>query len=524
MKRYLKTLLPLFCLLAFIIIGLAIYKDYGIPWDEADQIRFGVANYNYILKGSNELLSSPNRYYGSLYETALLWLTAHLPIARHLLIFLTFVAGLVCFYFLGRRLLSNSWWALLATVLLAVSPRIFADAFYNSKDIPFMVAAIVAIWTLVLLADFLKQTHRWLSIASMVALHALASAVLIGTRVPGIMIVPLSFFLILIGVFKNSSSWKKRISALGEYLFLTIGLTILIWPILWRDPWGEFVNAFQSMSRFPFTRPVLYMGQFYSPRDLPWHYLPVWIGITTPLVVLLGVIPGLCAWVEGLGISMWRRKRGSDEKKQVIVDQWAWSVIIGWLAIPIVAVYWFDSVLYDSWRQMFFVYPAIVLISVYGLKVVFAGFFRLVASAGWLRLTVGCILLVGLAEPIWFIAHYHPHENVYFNVLAGNPTSLRERFELDYWGLSYKQAIDYILAHDPRSVIKIAVANPPGLDYINGGLAASQKSRLVPVKDPGVADYFVSEFRWHPEDYPYPDEYYAIDVRGTTIMSVYRFP
>ena len=32
----------------------------------------------------------------------------------------------------------------------------------------------------------------------------------------------------------------------------------------------------------------------------------------------------------------------------------------------------------------------------------------------------------------------HPYQNVYFNLLAGSDK--RHRFELDYWGLSYKEA------------------------------------------------------------------------------------
>jgi hypothetical protein len=139
-----------------------------------------------------------------------------------------------------------------------------------------------------------------------------------------------------------------------------------------------------------------------------------------------------------------------------------------------------------------------------------------------MRIIVGLVLLAGLAEPVWFIFRYHPNENVYFNALAGTPSTLRQRFELDYWGLSYKQGIDYILAYDPRKSIKIFVSDPPGQDYINAGLSSHNKSRLVSVSDPSDANYFVSVFRWHPGEYPYTDEFYSINVRRTKIMVVYR--
>ena len=525
MKRFAKYLVLLCLLIALIAVGLVVYKDYGIPWDEAEQIQIGTLNYKYAIRGDTELLTFRDRYYGALFESSLLWLNAHLPIPRHLLIFFTFVIGLVLFFLLSKRLFKNLWWALLATAILATSPRIFADAFYNSKDIPFMVASIAAIWTLVLLADILRQKRGWLLIGAMTGVHAAASAVLIGTRIPGIMIIPLSIFLILIGIMEMPFSWKRRLGIVSGYFLLTVCFTILCWPILWHDPWAEFVNAFLNMSKYPFNRPALYMGQFYTPNNLPWHYLPVWIGITTPIIVLLGFVPGVAAWVKSLYCSIGGLKRAKDEnpaKRLFDPDLWVWVIIFGWIVIPLVAVYWFHSILYDGWRQMFFIYPAIVLISMRGLKSMFDWLSRLLASTPWARLVAGLILLAGLAEPIWFIFRYHPYENVYFNVLAGSPSTLRQRFELDYWGLSYKQAIDFILANDPGQEIKIVTANPPGQDYINSGLSAAQKSRITYINDLDEADYFVTEFRWHPDDYPYPDEFYSITVRGTKIMAVYR--
>jgi hypothetical protein len=196
--------------------------------------------------------------------------------------------------------------------------------------------------------------------------------------------------------------------------------------------------------------------------------------------------------------------------------------VVGWLSIPITAIYVFHSVLYDGWRQMFFIYPAIVLISLRGLQAFYKWVMHFNKYSNSLRIAACILLLVGLAEPIWFMVRYHPYENVYFNVFSGDPSTLRQRFDLDYWGLSYKQAIDFILANDPSQNIKIAVADMPGIIYIDEGLTAEQQSRLNPVSDIGDAKYFVSDFRFHPENYPYANEYYSINVRGTKIMVVYK--
>ena len=521
MKRFLKTFSPILFFSALIGLGCVIYKDYGIPWDESIQTQIGALNFRYLFRGDHALLSFSDRFYGAIFEVPLLWVSARLSIPRHLAIFLIFVSGVILFYFLGKRIFHNSWWGLLGAGLLAMSPRIFADSFYNSKDIPFLVAAITAICTLVVLSDALTKKHKWWIFAAITVMHAGASAVFIGTRVAGVMILPLTLLLLMIKIIESPTSWKRALAILLGYLALSVGLTILFWPILWRNPWREFLNAFSMMSKYPFGRIVLYEGKYYLPENLPWHYLPVWIGITMPLIVLAGIPICLIGWIGNL-ISLIR----SEEKGQALLKSasgiFVWFIVIGWILIPVIAIYLFHSVLYDAWRQMFFIYPAIMLISLHGLSTLYHWMVRTPLRPNVIRFIAGTLLLCGLIEPAWFMVRYHPFENVYFNLFAGNPTTLRQRFELDYWGLSYKQGIDFILANDSSKSIKIFVADPPGEDYINSGLTSQNKARIIPVDDPVDANYFVSVFRWHPDDYIYPNEFYSVSVRGEKILVVYH--
>jgi hypothetical protein len=129
MKRQLQNLIPFLFFIALIVMGLLIYKDYGIPWDETAQIEIGRLNYRYIFKGDPTLLSLPARYHGAIFEMPLLAVSARSLMPRHLAIFIIFVGGLIMFYFLGRRLFHNSWWGLLGSGILAASPRIFAEVF-----------------------------------------------------------------------------------------------------------------------------------------------------------------------------------------------------------------------------------------------------------------------------------------------------------------------------------------------------------------------------------------------------------
>jgi hypothetical protein len=55
-----------------------------------------------------------------------------------------------------------------------------------------------------------------------------------------------------------------------------------------------------------------------------------------------------------------------------------------------------------------------------------------------------------LLAGIWFLATlpaliiWHPYQQAFLNVLAGDPRTVHERFETDYWMTSYKEAATYL--------------------------------------------------------------------------------
>jgi hypothetical protein len=194
---------------------------------------------------------------------------------------------------------------------------------------------------------------------------------------------------------------------------------------------------------------------------------------------------------------------------------------LAWLVVPLAAIIIFRSTVYDAWRQMYFLYTSILLIAVFGMKTVYGQLSALFRHRIGFKILAAAVLMAGLLEPIIFAIQYHPFENVFFNVFAGNPKTLRQNFELDYWGLSYKQGIDYVLAHDPSDKINLDITDPPEREYIQYMLAPEQASRLVPTPLE-ESDYFISAFRWHPQDYEYGTKYFFISVKGIEIMAVYK--
>ena len=121
-----------------------------------------------------------------------------------------------------------------------------------------------------------------------------------------------------------------------------------------------------------------------------------------------------------------------------------------------------------------------------------------------------------------FMIKYHPHQHIYANILAGKDMSMAKvNFALDYWGLSYRKALEYILKNDKSAIIKIYVANLPGKNNA-GILPLNDRNRLVYVENPDEAGYFLSNYRMHKEAYPYKDEYYSLKIGETRYMVVYK--
>lgn len=502
-----------FIVMVFVLIftGLQLYDDFGIHWDTEAQIEIGRENVTYIRERNASFYEFDNRYYGPAFEMFLFIVTEELPeqqvfLIRHLLTYLWFVAGVIAYYFLVKRILKKWWIALIGCVMLVVSPRIFGDAFYNSKDLPFLVVFIFAGLSLHLYLE--KKSILFL------AIHSLITAILITIRAPGIVMIGLTGVLMLYSfLITHESSWSAALLNGFLYLVMTTVLLYLLWPILWHDPVDEFINALSTMAHYPWLGGVvLYRGAFIEAARLPWHYIPFWMLITTPLGYIffaaVGAFELVIHFIDNRSI-----KQLLSKKDLILVSCW--------LIVPVITVIVLQSVLYDAWRQMFFIYPAFIFFSLIGLKGL------LVINWGKLsntlsNIVIAIILVIAIVEPLVFIVNNHPIEMVYFNELPYTRSEkLRPVYEMEYWGLSYRQGLEYILEQNPKGEIKVKIANSPG--RLNSKLFSKQdRERLIFVPNITDADYYMTNYRFHPEDYPYPEEVFSIRIRNDTIFSVFK--
>ena len=76
-------------------------------------------------------------------------------------------------------------------------------------------------------------------------------------------------------------------------------------------------------------------------------------------------------------------------------------------------------------------------------------------------------------------------------------------------------------AVDKEETIKVYVTE--GVGFFNRYILDSKsRGRLVYVENPEEAKYFISNYRYHPDDYPYENEYFSIEIGGAKIMVVYK--
>ncbi len=504
----------------FLAVGTGIFKDYGISWDEPISRHGGGYAAMYAVHGDRALFTDNERYHGPAFEMFLVGIEKILKLTdnpratflmRHLVTFLLFYTGVFFFYLLCRDRFRSWKIGLLGSLFLILSPRIFAHSFYNSKDIPFLALFIISIYTLVKYLD-----NRTLYRA---AVHALASALLIDIRILGI-IIPFLTVAFLAGdlliLRAKEKKGKKIIPGLLVYTFLLVSFTILFWPVLWPNPVYHFIEAFKQMSAYPWGLTVLYLGDYIKGTNLPWHYIPVWIIISTPVLYTFFFLVGSFVSIKELAMNPVRFYAGKRDD----------LIFLSWFFLPLIVVIASGSVVYDAWRHMFFIYPAFLILSLTGLIYLFNSIKAKFQGAGGFIMKAAFIILIALnlVYTARIMVKYHPYQNVYFNILAGrNMGEIKKSFELDYWGLSYRKALEYILENDTAKVIKIYVANQPGIENARM-LTAADRKRLVYVDDPDKAEYFLGNYRWHKGEYPFGEEYYSIMIDGAKIMTVRKLP
>ena len=257
------------------------------------------------------------------------------------------------------------------------------------------------------------------------------------------------------------------------------------------------------MSHFRWTGDVLFNGLKIPADKLPWFYLPEWLCISIPVSWLAaGIVGGI--WVmEALFKKPLACIRNTPER--------FYLTCAGLFVLPLLLIIGMHSVVYDDWRHVYFIYVPFVILALFAIN-------KLLEGKGKWAVHFLCALQVFLVAS--FMITSHPFQSVYFNELVSrNKEYLRDHFEMEYWACSHKQGLEYILAHDTSSVIRVTMYP---IDQNLMMLSGKDRNRIVSAGLGEHPDYFMTTFRTHPGEYEYTDVFYEIKALNSTILRVYK--
>lgn len=263
------------------------------------------------------------------------------------------------------------------------------------------------------------------------------------------------------------------------YGLVAVTVMFITWPYLWWEPAVRFLLTLRVMLNFPWPGQTLFDGRYYAPDSLPNHYLPTLWGIqfTEPLLILA---------LLGLGVyAVWGLRRRLERDLGVLIGLWT--------LIPFAAAVALSPSLYDNARQLFFILPPVFLLGGLGLQVIFQKITR-----PWAR---GLLLALAVLPGVLGIVQLHPYQYIYYNSLVGGVQGAEGRFELDYWGASFRAAANHLNEVAPPNAHVMAIGPEPSLwRYLRADLRFVSGDNLpgptppfyvvIPTRNAAHLDYF----------------------------------
>lgn len=452
-----------FVIFLIAIIGLSVVENYGISWDEPLYIKHVLWNYELIRDGK-PLPSNPDniKYYGLVLDTIAeilyqlkVGLGTNIEVTLDRLIFkhyLTFLFSLIAYISVAGIvwILGGLRFAWLGSICLALIPRFWGHSFFNPKDLPFASLFILSTWAGTYIVDQYVQASKLVRLGiNRITLSTLLFGGLIGlltsARTGGFVFlgfIPIAILIVRVGQDKITKVFIQNILICCGLTFVPWAITTTLFhPASWPNSASWFLENIQYNSKHGWGGTVLFDGEFISGNQLPWFYLPRWIMITLPEVTQT-------LFLLGLIISMLKYRKFS------VLQQGSFVLIsLQIFALPLYAILR-QSIIYDGMRQFLFVLPGIAVIATYG----FIWLYQLF-NTNWAK-----FLMVGILGSLFIkvsfdMAALHPYEYVYFNRLSGGLKVANGQYETDYWGLSIREAVEWLNRNSPSESV-ILVAGP----------------------------------------------------------------
>ncbi|MHB1558154.1 MAG: ArnT family glycosyltransferase [Isosphaeraceae bacterium] len=332
---------------------------------------------------------------------------------------------------------------------LAAIPRVFAHAHLGALD-----TFLSLTWTAALLAGDRAVRSSQPPLA-MIGAGAVWSLALL-TKIHAWFLLP------ILGVWSTWRLGARRASvAMACWVATGIALFWLGWPWLWHDSW-ERITRYWGTGVARATIRVLYFGQIYADRDVPWHYPWFYFVVTVPLGLhalgLVGVVHG------------WRNRR-TEPLPVLLAASILFFLVLFSTRVPV----------YDGERLFLLVFPAWALLA--GL-----GFHRIderLSNVTLRRGLIGLLALQGLG-----VVLIHPFGLSHYNLLVGGLAGAeRLGLEVTYWSDAIDDVLLNRLARDAARDASAAMVPTlyPGQGVLTTGFNRALARRGIVLADQEAA-------------------------------------
>jgi hypothetical protein len=393
----------------------------------------------------------------------------------HTYIFMLVFWGICSLFLLTVELFKSSKTAAFVTLLFFLTPRMFAESHYNNKDMVLLSLSFVLLY----------WGRRIMNEASgkNIFMFAFTGALAANMKIIGVWIFGILGIYLLIYFMAAKQMNEKLIKKVAACIILWLVIYFIITPAAWGNPIDFIKFLISCATDFRWHDYILFGGNMYNKEytGMPKGYLLTMMLITIPVGILLLFVAGVIASITDL-----IKSRGQCLKSTGYVLT---ALII--CAVPLVYAVASGTPVYNGWRHFYFVYAAVILTAGYG-----ANSIRILSAergmkrkVNYIATVAGILYITVLAAGI---AVNYPQEHSFYNVLAGR--DVVHNYELDYWDMSVKQALEKVAKDSAEADITVGALNNPtawGIEQNMTAIRGKYRMHLTFSDDWQEADYII---------------------------------
>jgi hypothetical protein len=472
-------------LAGLVALVFATYDSYAISNDEPVQQHYGELILAYYWSGfvDQSLFHYENLYlYGGLFD-ALAVIAQHLlpffePYAiRHVLCALIGIAGIGVAFATARLVAGSRAGAIAAFALAACGPW-YGTMFNHTKDIPFAAAMMGATYFLLRAARDLPRPRK----RDVIGFGILLGAAL-GMRVLGLLMVGYAGLAILMhmqplrerSIREHVDFFARSVIALTPAFVIGYFIMIAAWPWSALEPLNP-IRGLIDFGHFHYEIWTVLGGRIYEMADVPRWYVPEYLLIRVPLLLLAGTAVAL-VFVVRSGKPDAQRRRDA-------------GLLVFMATFPVICEVVDHGPAFTGMRHFLFVVPLLAVLAGIGFDRMLL---TLSARGPALAGTAATAIVAALVWNAAMLVRLHPYEYLFYNPLVGGLEGAARRYAMDYWVNIMPEAVGDLEAY----VATVDKANPHRRYTVAvcGERLSFEKeadSRLQWVEDWTKADFFIA--------------------------------